>query len=328
MVRTGHSSEIYDENESNSFETRLIGGFFPTFDHPAYETLLFIPFSYFGYVAAYFDFLAFNLVAFAASIVMLRPYISGLELIGRAAPWAVPFAFLPVALALILGQDSLILLAIMAGAFVLLEKERGFAAGFVLALGLFKFQFVIPIALLFFVWRRWKVVGGIVAGGILALAISVWITGFAAITALIHTLTTMSVGLATDAEKYHYGTFPDRMPNIRGLLCTITGISSGKGIAVATLLCSLVLIGFASRKKPSLPLAIIVAILGSYHGFMNDACLLVVPVARAMSLALPEGKTYLFFAAAAVLVAPPVLFWLQVNNSWMVLPIVALVLSY
>jgi hypothetical protein len=118
------------------------------------------------------------------------------------------------------------------------------------------------------------------------------------------------------------------MPNIRGLLCTITGISSGKGIAVATLLCSLVLIGFASRKKPSLPLAIIVAILGSYHGFMNDACLLVVPVARAMSLALPEGKTYLFFAAAAVLVAPPVLFWLQVNNSWMVLPIVALVLSY
>jgi Glycosyltransferase family 87 len=293
----------------------------------AYETLLFVPFSFLEYKAAYFAFLVFNLFLLAVSAVMLKPYISGLSLIGQAAPWALLFCFFPVGLALILGQDSLILLALMIGPFVLLERRKEFAAGFLLALGLFKFQFVIPIALLFLLWRQWKVLGGVLSGAALTIGVSVWITGVVAIRSLIRTLTTMSLSLATDAEKFRYGTTPELMPNIRGLICTLTGNSSGKGIAVATALCSAVLIAFAARKKPSFPLAIIVAVLVSYHGFINDTSLLALPVALALSSALVEGRTPALCAAAAVFVCPAVLFMLVGTYSWMVLPILVLIPS-
>jgi hypothetical protein len=325
MVRSGHSSEIYDLDKSAYFQARLVRSGSPLpFDHMAYETLLFVPFSLLSYKVAYFAFFVLNLLVLVVSSVMLRPQISRLGLIGKPVPWVLPFSFFPVALALVLGQDSLFLLVLMIGSLLLLERGRDFVAGLLLSIGLFKFQFVIPIAVLFLLWRRWAVLKGTLVGAAIAIGISAWITGVAGSRSFVKLLTTMITGLATDAQRYSYGTFPQHMPNIRGLLCTVTGISSGRGIALATILCSAVLIAFAARMKPSLPLAIIVAVLVSYHGLIHDTSLLLVPVARALSLTLPEGRTLTFYAAAVVFVAPAMLFMLSLSYSWMALPILAL----
>jgi len=47
--------------------------------------------------------------------------------------------------------------------FHLLKNGRDFRAGAILGLGLFKFQFIVPFALIFLLRRRWKFMRGFVA---------------------------------------------------------------------------------------------------------------------------------------------------------------------
>ena len=81
-------------------------------------------------------------------------------------------------------------------------------------LGLFKMQIVIPIALLFLLWRRWRFFAGFaLSAGLLSL-ISLWVVGFAQTAAYARSL--LSVG--TNVAAAHQ--FPLRvsiMANLRGL---------------------------------------------------------------------------------------------------------------
>src|SRR6185369_8384454 len=92
---------------------------------------------------------------------LLRPY----------APWphsdltylVLWLLFPPLGIALYQGQSSLLLLLVFALAFVRLKQGREFTAGVWLGLGLFKFQFAIPLALIFLVRRKWNVIRGFMA---------------------------------------------------------------------------------------------------------------------------------------------------------------------
>src|SRR6266851_8661204 len=162
MVRSGNAHRIYDYGAQLFFQNRLVGArdVALPFDHLPYEALFFVPFSYLSFKAAYFAMLVFNLVVLALSVRLMRRWTSTLDGI---YPWlssVMVIVFLPTAVALMQGQDSILLLFFLTAAFLALEGGREFLAGVCLSLGLFKFQIVLPIALLFLLWKRWRFSAG------------------------------------------------------------------------------------------------------------------------------------------------------------------------
>src|SRR6267142_4729526 len=80
IVRTGHASQLYDFEEYSTLQNQLVGRADETlpFNHLAYESLLYVPFSVLSYRNAYLAFLATNLIVLAVSIWMLRTVLSPL----------------------------------------------------------------------------------------------------------------------------------------------------------------------------------------------------------------------------------------------------------
>ena len=72
--------------------------------------------------------------------------------------------FVPSIVALSVGQDSLLLVAALAGVFVLLESRRTWTAGLLLSLLWVKFQFLPAFILLLAIRREWRALGGLALG--------------------------------------------------------------------------------------------------------------------------------------------------------------------
>jgi hypothetical protein len=328
MVRSGHANQIYDYDTEKDFQDKVVGpgSSFP-FNHLAYEALLYVPFSYLEYRTAYFAYLALNLVCLALAAWRFKPLLPGLTAFAPWMPYALFVCFLPVSLTLVLAQDSILLLALMIAAFVAITEGHEARSGIFLGLGIFKFQYLIPMALLFLLWRRWRVFSGLFFSGVALMGLSVWIVGVSATRALAQTLFIMSTRLSSDSERLKYGTFPDHMPNMRGLIYALgLHFSASQGhVAVVTVLCSAAVIAVAARMKPSFSLAVTVASLLSYHCLMHDATLLIIPIGMALAWSVPRGNLAATSAALTVLVLPAVLFrFLESLYFWMAIPILAL----
>lgn len=278
MVRTSQGALLYDHRANEELQNRLVspapGGF--TFNHLAYEALVYAPFSYLTYRRAYACVLVVNLLVLAGTVRMLWPYFSPLGETWRFLPVAVVVCFLPVAFALAEGQDSLILLALVVASLVAMDHRRECLAGALLGLTLFKFQYALPIALLFLVWRRWQFLEGFMASGSLASGLSLWLTGLFGMKKYFPYLLSISTRYSAEGG-IHHGIHPEGMANLRGLVALIAGGSNPKALP-ATLLLSAIVIAWVGFKHSSLPAALLTAVLVSYHHVISDACLLVVPL--------------------------------------------------
>ncbi len=179
MVRTGHRHEIYDNQSTQSFQQQLVSreDGAVAFDRPAYEALLFAPLSILGYRAAYVSFFILNLGFLAFAIRWLRPYLDKFEKVWRWGPVAVFVCFFPVGMSLIQGEDSIVLLTFLVASAVCFYRGWDFSAGILLGLTLFNFQYSLPIALLFLLWRRWRILAGFSISAAACVLVSVWITG-------------------------------------------------------------------------------------------------------------------------------------------------------
>ena len=310
MVRQGQGRELYNYELEEQLQNRIVSPGKPLpFDHFAYETLLFAPFSLLKYSTAYFAFGVFNIFLLAAAQRLFRPYLSPLESLGKLAPEAIFFCFLPAAIALILGQDSILLLVLAVLAFLALERGHDARSGLFLSLGLFKFQLILPIVLLFLLWRRWRFVFGAASGGLAVLCLSTWLTGFSGMRAFARTMVEMSIGLSSPAQRLKFATFPNAMPNLRGFIDTVAGSHLSAGaIQVAVIICTLVVILLASRTPPSLHLAILVAVLVSYHGLIHDSTLLALPLGMVLVRSISEKNLLLGIFDMLVFVCPAILF--------------------
>ena len=179
MVRTGQSQSLYDYGVSRRIQSGLAGhdDEAEIFDSPAYEALLFVPFSLLRYRTAYIIFFVANLALLALSIRMLIPYVHTLEKIWRWLPAVLFVCFFPCTLTLILGQDSIMLLTLTVASAVAFYRGRDVVAGVVLGLTLFKYQFAVPVVLLFLFWRRWRMVAAFVGSGIAVAIVSFSLSG-------------------------------------------------------------------------------------------------------------------------------------------------------
>jgi hypothetical protein len=285
MVRTGHAGELYDIRAQQQFQDVLVGNderALP-FIRPAYQALLFVPFSLLPYRTAYLAFLGVNLLLLATAFWILRPKMQNLARIWRGLPVIIVLVFYPIALALMQGQDSILLLLLLAAALVVLEQGRNRRAGILLGLGLFKMQIVIPIALLFLLWRRWRFLAGFALSACLLALISLWVVGFAQSVAFARSLFAVGTGLAAAHQ------FPLRvsiMANLRGLIFGLLGSRLPTfwiqaltiGASISVLLWAALAI--PSKQKTAAPfvLAITTSLIVSYYLFIHDLSVLLIPI--------------------------------------------------
>jgi len=321
MVRSGHSAEIYDYGSTVKFQSQLVspGDNALPFNHLAYEAVLFAPLSLVSFRIAYVVFFIVNLSLLSASIVMLRPYTPSLRAVWSKVPVAIVAGFLPVGLALLQGQDSLILLTLLVCSFTALQRDRDYAAGVFLGLTLFKFQYSLPIALLFLAWKKWRVISGFAITSILLVIVSFAITGAGAYAKY---LLSMSVGLTTPEQRFRYGINPLFMPNIRGLAFA----AGGHGLLVTAALSVLVL-AWAVLAKPSFPAFVLTAMLVSYHGLMHDAAVLLIPLIVLGHAAVRASETWKVWLIIAILFYPTLTVIYAFPNFLLAIPVIALLIA-
>ncbi len=286
MVRTGHASQLYDYRAQQNFQDALVGNderALP-FIRPAYQALLFVPFSLLLYRTAYLVFLGVNLLLLAIALWLLRPSMRNLSRVWRGLPVFVFLVFYPMALALMQGQDSILLLTLLAAALVALDHDRELTAGILVGLGLFKMQIVIPIALLFLLWRRWRFFTGFALSASLVSLISLWVVGLAQTADYARSLFSVGASLAAGTNQ-----FPLRvsiMANLRGL---IFGLMSARlpafWVQALTIVVSIIVLlwvaVFAPRKlrgTEALVIAITASVIVSYYLFIHDLSVLLIPI--------------------------------------------------
>jgi hypothetical protein len=331
MVRSGHGSQLHDYDAAEKFQNAVVGpaeGSLP-FNHLAYESLLYAPFSLLPYRAAYVAFFAFNLAILAVAFLNLKPYLEPLREVWSFLPAATFLCFLPVTLALTEGQDSIVLLALMICATRAFDRGDDLEAGAFVALTLFKFQYGVPIALLFLVWRRWRFLAGFALTAAAVTGISLWLTGGLGFIAYLHSLTEMSSHFSPTFGA-RYGIHPDLMPNLRGFVQAVAHSSTLTTNIVIATSSALVLI-WAATRRASLPLALLAAILVSYHHLITDTTMMILPAGLALVAAKSPGSarpTLLAVLAAVVLLAPAPLLLAGVRFYLLVLPMLALLLAW
>jgi hypothetical protein len=331
MVRTGHASKLYNYDETRKIQNALVSESDKAlpFIHLAYEAALYVPFSFFTYQTAYFLFFVANFALLALALSMLRPHLSNLEELWPYLPHAMFGCFLPVTMTLVEGQNSILLLVIMILTLGRLKRERDWSAGFLLGLASMKFQYVIPIALLFLIWRRWRFLAGLGVSAGTVLGISVWLTGVEGFFSYLHLLGTMSTRFSIQ-NGMHLGIRPELMPNFRGLFYAIAGGATSTAL-VLTVCGSVGLLVWAVMRRPSFPLTLIVASLVSYHETFTDATLLLLPVGLAAATAVKNGSgrsAQLALICAVIIISPTLLLLAGVRFYLLTLPILTLFVLY
>jgi hypothetical protein len=332
MVRTGQSSELHDFAASEKLQGEIIGpavGALP-FNHLATESILFAPLSFLPYRAAYIVFFVLNIALLAMAFWIFRPYLTSLGKIWTVLPVAIFAAFLPVTLALTQGQDSILLLVLFIAAYRALDRGHDATSGVFVGLTLFKFQYGLPIALLFLAWRRWRFLAGFAATAAAMIAISLALTGFDGFVAYLYSLTQMSSHY-TPTYGALYGIHPNLMPNLRGLVQALTPGASAATLLVTAALSALVLIWTATC-RPSLPLALLAAVLVSYHHLITDTTMMILPAGAALASALnrpaSSAASTIGPLSALIFLAPPALLLADVRFYLLAVPMLALLLFW
>ncbi len=261
------------------------------YNHPPFEALLFVPLVHLNYWPAYLIWTTLNLIMLVACAALLRRFATIRDLspllLGLACT-----AFFPVAVGLIQGQDTILLLLLLALGLTCWESGADAAAGAWLGLGLFRPHMVLPLVLLLAAKRArvfWGFVPVAAALGLLWVAIMGWGGPMAYLRFVFWTERTGAGGFG-----------PQAVPNLRGIVDSLLRPHIPGDVASFLTAClSLLVFAIACRRirkgndSPSYSycLSTVVTMLVSFHALAHDATILL-PLA-------------LFLLGAALKVEPP-----------------------
>lgn len=237
IVHAGIGERLYDANLQAQLRDSMFQHPSPLyFEHPPFEALIMSPLAAFSFRTAYLGWGLLNAAVVMGLIVYLRPHLRWpSEDLGYIALWLL---FAPILVTLYQGQSSILVLAGFATAFVQLKKERQFSAGVALALTLFKFQFAIPMAIIFLFRRQWRVLAGFASSGAVLVLASLVAVGRGGILDYIRFLTRIS----GNPQNVSYGSAVD-MPTLHGLLYALLGSRfNGFGLNVVLAIVSIALL--------------------------------------------------------------------------------------
>jgi hypothetical protein len=248
---------IQEANQQKQIE--LIGGVLngSYFIRPTFYALLLKPLTLFPYQTAYIVFQIFSLLCLA---LFLRIYSRKWpDLLARAA------MSIPLICNLVNGQDVTLLLLFCTVSLVLASSGKDFASGLVFSLCAIKFHLFILTPVAMVAKRRWGIFLGAVAGEIVLFLMGLSGGGWKVFLSLI--------ALLNKPESHSY---PELMPNLRGLVYSVAGGS----IPLLVFLCAIVLcmalclIMKAPTYEKGFAYALIAGLLLNFHAYIQDPMLL------------------------------------------------------
>jgi hypothetical protein len=216
MVREGHAAQLYDFAAENNFVHRVSDLERAPNNHLPYELLIFIPFTYLRFGAAH-----------ALWTLVSAGMLVGVALLMRSAPPAglsfrvtllATLAFFPVWYCLLQGQDSILQVFLFALSVWVWKRGREDAAGFTLAMGLFRPQLVLPFVLVAFLAGKWKLIRGFVPGALLVLLLSASVVGVHGMADYARILITQGTQRSSSGLVRQWQVHLGLMPTLRGLL--------------------------------------------------------------------------------------------------------------
>jgi hypothetical protein len=218
---------------------------------------------------------ALNIVMLASSAILLKTRMPQFA----AAPPLVlgvgTTAFFPTAMALIQGQDVILLLLLFVMAVICIDQRKDAVAGALLGVGLFRPQFVVPVLILLAL-RRWRVLIGFVPVAVILAGITVAIMGWSGPLDYARFVLHLE---GTEARAFG----PEAVPNLRGLILKIPGLNAAGLpahllIFVSSITVLLLALWRIRNGRDSLlfvsALAVVTTILVNYHSLVYDLSLL------------------------------------------------------
>jgi hypothetical protein len=293
LVREGRGKELYDYSAQSEIEQRLFSHaeIRPrpmVFNHLAYETLIWIPLTYLPYRAAVVVWASINILLLAILSSRLWKYLPGLRHVIPFPFFLHGLLFYPVVIALIQGQDSIILLAVYTAVFISLKKDAKYAPGCLFAVALFKPHLVLPFILIYLLSGQWKRVFAFVGSAIAPVFVSLFITGWRGTMEYAAFLLHSNQGITDPANQLQFSIIPAAMPNLRGLFyLLLAGQMPERTITILIAASSIGLILWSRNvwrvawRKISIDwgfsLATVITVLISFHLLTHDAVLLLLP---------------------------------------------------
>lgn len=230
------------------------------------------------YVPAYIAQTLLMLAALAGAFLLIRPMLPGAR---PPAPVlsALALTFVPVYMAVTLGQNSAVVVLLIAASWRFARDGRDALAGLALGLLLFKPQYAVPLVGLHLVRRRWRLVGtsGLVAG-------AWWVAGAAMLGA---SWTTEWLGQVADFNALDAEINGANAVSWLGIAEHVFGVGStsalllGGALACLTAIWLVVVWRRAGDERLGLPMAAAAVgiLLISPHAMFYDATLLLVTLA-------------------------------------------------
>ncbi len=300
IVASGQGSQLYSDSLQESVQRSFspavaVRGSMLPYYHPPFEALLFVPLQSLPYLAAYAVWFAINAAAVVAACLVMR---RNLPLLGAWPRWLcvlAGFAYLPIFIALVQGQDSILVLLSYTLAFEAMRDDRDFAAGAWLGLGLVKYHLILPFVLVLTLARRGKC-----------------LAGFLTVAAVLTGLSWMAVGWrgllsypgyvwhSEHSQKYAWNALQgsrsdlSMVTNLKGLLFSTLHGTDLTVLRVLLVMLSFAVLALAYRgwKQGAqlgfrgLQLAfaalLIATIMVSYHAFTQDLSLILLALALAL----------------------------------------------
>ena len=208
-----------------------------SFTTTPFEALLFAPFTFLNYRAAYISWVLISVGLLVCAAMIIESNTKVILAASQYARMQADFGlvlllfmtFAPVTTCLLLGQDSPLLLLIYTLTFALLRRRKEFWAGCVLAGGLFKFHLILPFVLVLVLRRKWSFLRGFVLVGAMLIVISISVSGLSVLEVYPRFL------LLNPIYQQVAGFAPEYMPNrgfahlfFDGRAAVISALSGGK----------------------------------------------------------------------------------------------------
>ena len=264
------------------------------FNHLPYELLLLLIPAKFSFPVAHSLWAAINILLLAVILLRLSPFVEGRH---RWLFALMLFAYFPTLTALKMGQDSVITTFLLVETFVSLKRKRYTIAGGLLALGLYKPQFVLPMVGIFLLHRRWSSIFGFLFTGLLLGVLSLAMVGWDGLLGLFSLWLPMT-------QRGHV-VWPELMTNLRGLMYMILDLGGLSGATnILTLAFSILVYVIALRLWPRsadernelfdlrFALAVAMTALVSFHLYSYDGTLLAIPLIIMLNQILKDPNSY------------------------------------
>ena len=310
-LRSSHRADLYNPDVYMATQQRLLPGLPPdevkTYTHTPYELLAYLPFSFLPYRAAAYAWIGFT---------MLLAVLCG-RLLGS---YAAVLGLAPLIPVLVYQQDSVIALLLLTLCWRLLQSDKLVPAGLMLGLALFKFPLVLPLTLVLVLWKP-RLLKGFVISGAVVFVVSLLLVGSAGLHSYVDYIWHMARDSSAAVSPQHQ-VDPRHMPTLRGVIYEIASGGARVGaswtVPVTTLAALVLLLAGWKFMRSAAPdelkfsLAVLLAILLSYHSLLHDLVLLAIPFVLLRS----------FFARLLLLpfyCAPLLLLFYPNGHAWLAL---------